>query len=30
MSVGVALLTIGLWTAAALGLGAWRTAKRDA
>jgi hypothetical protein len=30
MSVGVALLAIVLWTAAALGLGAWRTAKRDA
>jgi hypothetical protein len=30
MSVGVALLTIVLWTAAALGVGAWRTAKRDA
>jgi hypothetical protein len=30
MSVGVALLTIVLWTAAALGLGAWRTASRDA
>jgi hypothetical protein len=30
MSVGVALLTIVLWTSAALAVGAWRTAKRDA
>jgi hypothetical protein len=30
MSVGVALLTIVLWTAAALAVGAWRTVKRDA
>jgi hypothetical protein len=30
MSIGIALLTIILWTAAALGPGAWRTAKRDA
>jgi hypothetical protein len=30
MSVGVALLTIVLWTAAALAAGAWRTVKRDA
>jgi hypothetical protein len=30
MSVGVAVLTIVLWTAAALGLGVWRTVKRDA
>lgn len=30
MSVGVAVLTIVLWTAAALGVGVWRTAKRDA
>jgi hypothetical protein len=30
MSAGVALLTIVLWTAAALAVGAWRTATRDA
>ena len=30
LSIGAALLTIVLWTAAAVGLGAWRTAKRDA